>query len=188
MARLALVLTARFNWRSGTFAVGQRELARMWNVTERTAKREMAQMRALGWVRVARQAARGRVAEHSVVIEVLLAATRPYWAAVGPDYEDRMTGSDAPSEAPTNVVPLRPVPTPEGEGPWAAMAARLSAEDPALFAAWFAALQPEEDGAALTLHAPTRFLADYVMTHHHRHLLRAARAAGVQEVRVVSVE
>ncbi len=40
--RLSLLITARFTWRSGTFSVGRREMARMWGVTERTANREIA--------------------------------------------------------------------------------------------------------------------------------------------------
>mgnify|MGYP001122200213 CR=1 FL=1 len=64
--RLSLLITARFNWRIGTFAVGQREMARMWGVSERTAKREMAAMRALGWIAVAQPSAKGRVATPQV--------------------------------------------------------------------------------------------------------------------------
>ncbi|MEJ2031079.1 MAG: hypothetical protein P8X66_14795, partial [Maritimibacter sp.] len=60
--RLSLLITARFNWRQGSFAIGQREIARMWGVTERTAKRELAEMRGRGWITIAVPAARGRVA------------------------------------------------------------------------------------------------------------------------------
>ena len=58
--RLSLLITARYSWQRKRFNVGLRELARMWGVTERTAKRDMAQMRALNWITVTRAAARGR--------------------------------------------------------------------------------------------------------------------------------
>ena len=76
--RLSLLITARFNWRKSVFAVGQKELARMWGVTERTVKREMAEMRSRGWIEVAVPAARGRVAEHRIMFETVLGVTMPY--------------------------------------------------------------------------------------------------------------
>ena len=76
--RLSLLITARFNWRKGVVSVGQKELARMWGVTERTVKREMSQMRARGWIEVSVPAARSRVAEYRIDFEAVLATTMPY--------------------------------------------------------------------------------------------------------------
>lgn len=190
--RLALLITARFNWRSGTFAVAQKEMARLWGVTERTAKREMAEMRVRGWVVVAVPSARGRVAEHRIVLERVLADTRAHWDAVGPDFVARM--SQTPDgEGGGNVVPLRPAAAPAlpeddaGTG-WADAAARLRDADPATYAAWFAGLQPvERSHDTLTLIAPSRFVASYVETHFSARLLAAMAAdgQGVREIRLV---
>ena len=187
--RLSLLVTARFNWRSGCLSVGRREMARMWGVTERTAKREIAEMRARGWIAVEVPAARGRVTQYRIDLAVVLAATMPHWPAVGPDFEARMVGAPAPEAPSSNVVPLHPArDTSEGDaGGWSAAEARLRAQDKAVWSAWFAALEPQGvDSGVLTLAAPSRFVADYVTTHYSARLLAAVRAgaAGVREVRV----
>ncbi len=41
MLRLITAIMARCNWRSEEMTVGQRDLARLWGVAERTAKREV---------------------------------------------------------------------------------------------------------------------------------------------------
>jgi hypothetical protein len=58
--RFITLITARYNWARNELAVGQREIARLWSVDERTVKREMAKLRALGWLVVKRQGTRGR--------------------------------------------------------------------------------------------------------------------------------
>ncbi|EAQ02341.1 hypothetical protein OB2597_19701 [Pseudooceanicola batsensis HTCC2597] len=178
--RLSLVVTARFNWRLESFAVGQKELARMWGVTDRTAKREMAAMRARGWVSVAVPAARGRVAQHRIVFDAVLRETVPHWDAVGPDFTARMSDVPEPATAVDNVVPFQRHPAGQGgEGtPWARAAERLAAQDPAIFNAWFANLVPAEcEAGVLTLVAPSRFVADYVRTHFMPRLLVSVIAA-----------
>ena len=191
--RLSLLITARFNWRHGSFAVGQAEMARMWGVTERTAKREVAALRARGWIVLAVPAARGRVAQYRIDLPGLLAATMPHWDAVGPDFVARMT--DTPPPADSNVVPLRPAALPEidsgDETGWSAAAARLARDDSTLFRAWIADLVPEDRvGGRLTLLARSRFAADYVATHHTTRILAAlaAEGCGVSELRILSPE
>jgi len=187
--RLSLVITARFNWRSGTFAVGQREMARMWGVTERTAKREMAELRSRGWIAVAVPAARGRVAQYRIELPEVLAATMPHWEAVGPDFAARMVAAPEPLPDVSNVVPLRRdvgLPLEDGTG-WASVAARLQSQDPGVYGAWFAPLVPVDvESGILTLRAPSRFIADYVTTHYLARLLAAASAGGqgIRDVRV----
>ncbi|WP_375175141.1 DnaA N-terminal domain-containing protein [Pseudooceanicola sp.] len=175
--RLSLLVTARFNWRQESFAVGQKEMARMWGVTDRTAKREMAAMRARGWIAVAVPAARGRVAQYRIRFDAVLRDTIPHWEAVGPDFVARMSGSPEPQTLPAdNVVPLRPRPAGQGgEVPaWDRAAERLSAEDPSVWGAWFAGLVPMEgENGLLTLVAPSRFVADYIRTHHMTRLTTA---------------
>ncbi|MEJ6395815.1 DnaA N-terminal domain-containing protein [Gymnodinialimonas sp. 2305UL16-5] len=175
--RLSLLITARFNWRSGSFSVGRKEMARMWGVTERTAKREMAQMKALGWIAVSVPAARGRVAQYKIDLPAVLRATMPHWAAVGPDFVARMT--DTPEKrAETNVIPLRAsLPVEDNGTGWAKVAARLREENPALFEAWFAGLQAVDlENGTLTLLAPSRFVATYLQAHFAMRLLAAVTA------------
>ena len=45
--RLMTLVTARYNWKRDQLAVGQREIARLWQVDERTVKREMAKLRGM---------------------------------------------------------------------------------------------------------------------------------------------
>lgn len=187
--RLSLIITARYNWRSGSFAIGQRELARMWGVTERTAKREMAQLKVFGWITVQRAAARGRVTEHRINMDALMRATMPYWDAVGPDFHARMTG--VPEQAATNVIPLNRATPPADDGSlWAGASAKLFAQDPATHAAWFAPLRAlGDDSGDLVLAAPSRFVAEYVQTHFATRLLAAVTSVdrSLRGVRVVAV-
>lgn len=190
--RLSLLITARFNWRTGCFAVGQKEMARMWGVTERTAKREMAHMRGLGWIVVAIPAARGRVAQYKIDLATVLRATMPHWEAIGPDFVARMTDAPTPeASSETNVVPLRRdySPPPEDGTGWAGAANRLQAQDPAIYGAWFAPLKPlEAESGIFTLLAPSRFHASYVRTHFVTRLLAALTAEDrtIREVQIVA--
>lgn len=175
--RLSLLITARFNWRQETFAVGQKEMARMWGVTDRTAKREMAAMRARGWIAVAVPSARGRVAQYRILFDTVLRETMPHWDAVGPDFVARMSGAPEPETLPAdNVVPLRPRAAGQGDDipAWTRAAERLAAQDASVFNAWFAGLAAAEcEAGLLTLVAPSRFVADYVRTHHMTRILTA---------------
>lgn len=165
--RLMTLITARYNWARDLLAVGQREMARMWHVDERTVKREMAKLRAMGWLIVKRQGARGRVSEYGLGLDRILADTAQVFAAVGPDFQARLA---APLDD-SNIVPLpaRPV----GDAPdisdgseWSLARAILFTQDSANFAAWFRELGREgRAGGRLTLSAPSRFHASYVATH-----------------------
>lgn len=189
--RLTLLVTARYNWRAGTFAVGQREMAQMWGVTERTAKREVAAMRGLGWIVVANPAARGRVAQYRIVLETVLRQTMPFWGGIGSDFVARMTKAPEPEgQGATNVIPLRrddsPLPVDDGTC-WSAVAARLQSQDPAVYGAWFAGLTAIDiESGVLTLAAPTRFIADYVRSHYQARLL-ATVATEDRSIREVSI-
>lgn len=186
--RLMTLITARYNWQRDELAVGQREMARMWFVDERTVKREMAQLKAMGWLVVRRQGARGRVTEYSLDISQIEAVTRPVWAEVGPDFAHRMTGGDMPD---STVVPLplrgTDVPPPDlAQGTeWALAQSVLHREDSALYGAWLRALtRSGRAGGRLILKAPSRFHAAYVQTHLAGRVLAACRMvdAGLAEV------
>lgn len=187
--RLMTLVTARYNWTRDELAVGQREIARLWAVDERTVKREMAKLRAMGWLKVKRQGARGRVSEYGLCIERILEDGRSRWADVGPDLEHRLSGADS-EPPPDKVVPL-PVRS-RAEAPdlsdgteWSLAQALLHAEEPGLYSSWIAGLRRRgRAGGRLTLAAPSRFHATYVNTHLLSRLREAFRAvdAGVDEI------
>jgi DNA-binding transcriptional MocR family regulator len=189
--RLLTLLTARYNWQRDELAVGQREIARLWDVDERTVKREMAKLRSMGWLVIKRQGARGRVSQYGLGLDRILDDTRDRWAAVGPDFDCRMSGGD---EQPTNVVPLRsdasaPAPDLSDGTEWSLAKGLLHTEDMATYTAWIQALTRESRaGGRLVLRAPSRFHATYVMSHLKRRLLTACRDvdSDITDITVVS--
>ncbi|MGC3940254.1 DnaA N-terminal domain-containing protein [Roseobacter sp. EG26] len=187
--RLITLITARYNWARDELAVGQREIARLWSVDERTVKREMALFRAKGWLVVKRQGARGRVTQYGLGIDQLLSDTEAAWEYVGSDFELRM-GKEV---LPEKVVPLPvrgkvAVPDVSSGTEWALSKALLHAEDMASYSSWIASLErAERAGGRLTLRAPSRFHAAYVQTHLEGRLLKACQEidADVAEIRIV---
>ncbi len=88
--RLMVLITARYNWRLNELSMGQKEIARLWAVNERTVKREMAKLRSLGWLSTKTPAARGRVATYAIDFHRISASTQESWPSVGPDFVARM--------------------------------------------------------------------------------------------------
>lgn len=176
--RLMTLITARYNWGRNELAMGQREIARLWSVDERTVKREMAKLRALGWLVVTRQGARGHVTEYRIDKERLLAATQDNWASVGPDFDMRMQGQPESER----IVPMPSrgdVVAPDiSDGlEWSLAQALLHAEDPNTYGSWLRALsRVERAGGRLTLKAPTRFHGVYVQTHFLSRIVTACQA------------
>jgi len=189
--RFMSLITARYNWGRDELAVGQREIARMWHVDKRTVKREMAKLRALGWLVVKRQGSRGRVTEYGINLDRILSDTRNCWAAVGPDFEHRLSGDTAPA---SNVVALpitsvAAAPDLSDGSEWSLTKGLLHAEDPASYTAWIQSLTRQgRAGGRLTLMAPSRFHATYVMAHLMPRLLAACRDVDgdVSEIVVLS--
>ena len=202
--RFVTLITARYNWRQGVLHVGQREIARLWSVDERTVKREMAKLRALGWLTLESPARRGRVASYALDIVAIRAATRDAWPRVGPDFDARMRGIAEPVTGGTVVPFPRPdtAPPPDdawdrenGEEPqddhgnvWTAMRGLLQSEDGAVFATWFEALRCRgREGEGLVLVAPSAFHATYVRTHYAERLVRALhRTSRGGDIRIVA--
>ncbi|SFD17230.1 hypothetical protein [Tropicimonas isoalkanivorans] len=181
--RLLTLITARYNWRTEELVVGRREMARLWCVDERTVKRELARLKALGWIAVKRPAARGRITVYQLCLERILADTAPAWANVGEDFAVRM-GAAETGEAPAGQGTIvafpgatRPKPPDvSSDDEWALASGLLYAEDANLHAAWFAALtRAARTGDRLLLHAPSRFHASYVQGHLNGRLLSAVR-------------
>ncbi|MFT3691475.1 hypothetical protein [Paenirhodobacter sp.] len=181
MLRLIALITTRYNWQRDELCVGQREIARMWSVDERTVKRDMARFRTLGWLVQKSRGTRGRISTYGLGIVRILEDTRAHWPRIGEDFVARMAPGEVP-EAGTNVVPLHrqgaaPV-VPEGQGAWARAAALLAAEQPALYAAWLQELTEVETGeGCLVLCASNSFRQSYIVTHHQQVLIHAVRRA-----------
>lgn len=182
--RLMVAITARYNWTSDLLAVAQTELARLWSVDERTVKRSMAEYRARGWLRLKRQATRGRVAEYGLGIEALMAATQTLWSAVGPDFEARLAPPEAPAPRPTVV----PFPGPAEGALWPQALRLLTQADPATAQSWLQGLR--EDGAesgTLRLLAKGRYQASYLRTHLAARMLAAVRQVDAR-ITAVSID
>ena len=166
--RFIILITARYNWATDTLSIGQREIGQLWSVDPRTVKRELAKLRALGWLVVKRPGVRGRVAKYGLDIAVIRKTTEQSWPNVGPDFDLRMRGTEPVAE---NVVPLptlKTVTAPDlSDGTeWALAQATLHQEDPALYAAWLCGLtRVERADTRLVLKAPSRFHGSYVNTH-----------------------
>lgn len=180
--RLITLLTARYDWQRQELCVGQREIARLWSVTDRTVKRDIAALRRLGWLTILQHGARGRVARYRLVLDAIWADTTEAWSTVGPDFEtrmaDMMAGDNGAGEDARKIVPL-PVATPSepADEPWASIHRRLAESDPHMTSNWFTHLGCKAfDGNRLTLIAPNAFIAKYVATHLTQKLYHAARA------------
>jgi hypothetical protein len=181
--RLMALVTTRYNWQRDELTMGQAEIARLWSVDERTVKREMARLRAQGWLVLRRAGARGRVSAYGIDLERMLADTRPAWPLIGEDFIARMepAAATAAGQGGSNVVPLRaalPVTgAPAAEGSvWAAARAHLQAEDPASYGAWLHVLtEAGLEANCLILAAPSRFHASYVSAHLKERLMAALR-------------
>lgn len=176
--RLMALITTRYNWMRNELSMGQREIARLWCVDQRTVKRDMARLRGLGWVEVKRQGARGRVAILGLNLDRIMLDTRGEWAHIGTDFiarVDQQPASGQVEQDPT-VIPFRRSNVTPGGNLWAMARDRLAGEDPALFEAWFAGLADQGcDGGCLRLLAPTRFHATYIRTHLMSRLTIAVR-------------
>lgn len=183
MLRLVALVTARYNWSRNELTVGQREMARLWSVDERTVKREIKRLTAGSILMQLRPGVRGRVAAYRLNVAEIHRLSAPVWDRVGPDYSERMT-RQAPSPEPEKVVHVQfglpadgnDAPDAGQGGPWSRTLSRLAALEPALHRNWFSMLQTSAcDGGVLTLKAPSQFLAEYVRTHHMRLLLSTAQ-------------
>ena len=180
MLRLIALVTARYNWRLDELSVGQRDMARMWSVNERTVKREIKRLTQSGILLCKRQGVRGRVGAYRLNYARIAEMSAETWPLVGPDFDLRMR--DRYVDATPKVVALSDyialVTAPEGarkRGTWEAAMARLAAVDPGVTNAWLSrlAFMGLEHGK-LQLGAPSRFVQRYIETHHMPLLLQHA--------------
>tara|TARA_R110000737_G_scaffold337840_1_gene358354 strand:- start:84 stop:758 length:675 start_codon:yes stop_codon:yes gene_type:complete len=184
--RLMSLITTRYNWQRDELCMGQREMARLWSVDERTVKREIAKLRSIGWLVQKRKGARGRISTYGFDMARMMDDTRPAWPLIGEDFVDRLDPRTAQVTS-GNVVAFKVTP-PQPDGTvWRQAQAHLHAEDGPTYGAWFHNLSDagREDGC-LTLAAPTRFHATYVETHLRGRLLSALRLSdpSIRDVRI----
>ncbi|MFG5379921.1 DnaA N-terminal domain-containing protein [Yoonia sp. R2-816] len=175
ISRLVLLITARYNWRLDEFCVGQRDLARMWNVTERTVKREIKYWLEKQLVICKRQGVRGRVGAYRLNYPEIYCMSAPFWQNVGPDFHERMTETHPFRNAKVVAVDFRSKTTaPDAVDPlsakdlhtWRAACQRMQELHPAHYRNWIARLTFEsDDQETLVLSARNQFVAHYVQTH-----------------------
>ncbi|MFN7052773.1 MAG: DnaA N-terminal domain-containing protein, partial [Gemmobacter sp.] len=133
------------------------------------------------------------VAAHGLDLDCILRVTQPQWQAIGSDFVARLQSpqDDASAAAPANVVAFpraAPMALPDGATAWDRVQARLSAEDPALYATWFASLRLRDgQGDAPVVVAPSRFHATFVSTHYLGRLVAAMRMEGLAAGQVTVV-
>ncbi len=171
MLRLIALITARYNWAMDELSVGQREMAAMWSVDERTVKREVKRMTTAQLLLQKRAGVRGRVAVYRLNLAQLYSLSEPVWRKVGPDFADRMDQrSPKPAPPDAKVVHIdfqaRSLQKDSGTDGWQRVLSHLHDQSPTSVAAWFSKLQVvTQADDHLALRAPTKFIAQYVQTH-----------------------
>lgn len=175
LTRLNLLITARYNWRLDEFSVGQRDLARMWNVTERTVKREIKYWLENQYLICKRRGARGRVGAYRLNYPEIYRQSEPHWAAVGPDFHERMAETHPVQQSKVVAVDFRAathaskqatVPA-EQNAPktWRAACQRIRELQPSHYHNWISALSfVSDDGRTISLQTHNKFAAHYVRT------------------------
>lgn len=191
MPRLALLITARYNWKRGEVSMGQTEMARLWGVSERTAKREIKFWVEAGVLVCARPGVRGRVASYRLNLTRIIELSEPFWAAIGSDFAERMRAGEGAAETGRKVVQLpvkRVSPSADlSEDPWIAVKQSLNAAQPEVYSSWLSDLGYDWAGqGSLRITAPSRFIASYVNGHYLEMIERAVRQV-YPELRQISV-
>lgn len=183
LMRLIAAVTSRYNWRADELSVGQRDLARMWSVNERTVKREIKRLTDAQLLICTRGGVRGRVAAYRLNYAQIARLSEPCWPLVGPDYDARMKERYR-SETPVKVVQLADYakaeasePAQGGPGTWQRAMVNLSRENVDQFKAWFSQLEYVAfEGGVLELRTPSKFAQRYIETHLLRPLVAAVEA------------
>lgn len=175
LSRLALLITARYNWRLDEFSVGQRNLARMWNVTERTVKREIKFWAENRIVICKRQGVRGRVGAYRLNYPEIYRISKPYWNHVGSDFQERMAQTNPVKETKVVAIDFRSkaIVSDTADAPaaienqsWRYACQRMSNLHPEHYRNWISLLTfASDDRETVVLNARNQFIANYVQTH-----------------------
>lgn len=178
MARLISLITARYNWRTDELCMGQREMATLWGVGERTVKREIKRWLQDGLLICRRAGVRGRVAAYRLNLIRICEVTEPVWSLIGSDFQGRMEqlkpGGQRVIRLDNARATLNPPPPAEG---WEGVRYQLANLFPAQFEAWIAPLTARDDGTCVVLEARSAFAAEYVKTHFGRDIVDAIAAS-----------
>ncbi|MEQ6250884.1 hypothetical protein ABMC89_18515 [Sulfitobacter sp. HNIBRBA3233] len=173
LMRLIALVTARYNWRADEFSVGQRDMARMWSVNERTVKREMKRLTDARIVLCKQPGVRGRVGSYRLNYARIAELSEPCWPLVGPDFERRMAARYRSGDV--KVVQMAAyTKTPESEthpsetdGTWHAVLKDLEGDHAGLVNSWFGRLRfLGLARGTLSMEAPSAFVQRYIETHH----------------------
>ncbi|MFH5776368.1 hypothetical protein ACHFJ0_19175 [Paracoccus sp. NGMCC 1.201697] len=193
MLRLIAVVTARYNWKLDEFSVGQRDLARMWSVDERTVKREIKKLTDASILLQLRPGRRGRVAAYRLNQVEIHRLSAPLWEKVGPDFSERMTGRQAGTSSADEKVVRIDFRARGGDDsvtrPWTRSMERLAELSPGLHQNWFSHLTYEGyEHGLLTLTASSPFVAQYVLTHHLHAIqdIAGLEFSGLRRVQIVT--
>lgn len=192
MLRLVVLVTARYNWKLDEFSVGQRDLARMWSVDQRTVKREIKRLVDSKILLQLRAGVRGRVAAYRLGRQEIYRLSAPHWERVGPDFSARMDEQYVAMGAQKETVvrvDFRGKSSDDDAPQWHRVKARLAETDPVVHSSWFASLRfIDHDNNVLHLQAPSSFVAQYVLTHHLQRLQEAASPdfPGLQRIRITT--
>lgn len=177
MARLTSLITARYNWRTDELSMGQREMATLWGVGDRTVKREVKRWLDTGLLIVRRSGVRGRVAAYRLNIMRICELTEPIWHLIGMDFVERMQRLKPGADRVIRLDTVRAHVSLSTEATgWDEVRDQLSRLFPAQFDAWIAPLVAHDDGAHLILEARSAFAAEYVKTHFGRDIVDAISA------------
>ena len=182
MMRLIALVTARYNWRTNELTVGQRDMARMWAVNERTVKREIKRLTEAKILICKRLGVRGRVGAYKLNLTEIGRISKNSWAAVGPDFDERMSRNLPHQDAKVvkvnfgtkTVMPLAEKNDICKSGTWRAVLQILKSTDAASYSNWYARLTMTSNIAGkIELSAPNKFVANYIQTHLSNSLHRA---------------
>ncbi|WP_319544294.1 hypothetical protein [Ruegeria conchae] len=195
MMRLIALITARYNWRTDELTVGQKEMARLWSVDQRTVKREIKRLTSYNMLLQLRPGVRGRVAAYRLNYAEIYRLSKPVWQNVGSDFVSRMEMQlPKPSEKVVHVQfgqekQLEVEPERQDlQSPWGRALQRLSESEMLLFKCWYRDLQlVETQDQTITLRAPSKFIAQYIQSHHLKPLLGAIQLefGRIQKVRLI---
>lgn len=177
MARLTSLITARYNWRIDELSMGQREMASLWGVGDRTVKREIKRWLETGLLIVRRSGVRGRVAAYRLNMSRICDVTEPIWHLVGTDFCERMQRLRPGGDRVIRLDKIRATQAlPECAEGWDQVRQQLASIFPAQFEAWIAPLAAHDDGSQIVLEARSAFAAEYVKTHFGRDIVDAIAA------------
>jgi DNA-binding Lrp family transcriptional regulator len=193
MTRLIALVTARYNWFRDEVTVGQRDIAKMWSVDQRTVKREMKRLVEAGILLKLRHGVRGRVAAYRLNYREIVNLTEPHWALVGPDFVERMSTLYPRSAVKVVKVdfgkkPLdNNIPMTGDRAGWRKVRQYLRENDESIFQNWYSKLTFKSvTDSELILTAPNNFIAQYILTHLQSSLLLATQEvlAKVDRIRI----